>query len=219
MPPTSMVCELMAALLAKDLGLATPDPVIVNVGAGFHACVPPDYPEHRRRLQDSQGPNYGSIHLGTGTTTWPVDRRVTVELLGAAADVFAFDAIIMNPDRRQSNPNLLHRRDCLFVYDHELAFSFLRSIMPEDDRPWQRGGLAFLSQHVFCSALRGKVIDWRQRLERFAGLPDDRLTSYLTAVPPAWNAEGRTARRIVEYLISVKGHAAGLVLNLMEVLA
>jgi hypothetical protein len=216
---TAMVCELMAALLAQDLGLATPDPVIVRTEGGFHTCVPTEFPESRRRIEDSQGLNYGSIHLGTGVATWPVGQRVPPEMLSQAADVFAFDAIVMNPDRRQSNPNLLQRKNVLFVYDHELAFSFLRSIMPGDDCPWQRGVLSFLGQHVFGPALRKKPIDWQQRLERFARLPDRRLASYVAAVPPAWDPGERTARRIVDYLIRVRGHVDDLALNLTEVLA
>jgi hypothetical protein len=97
MTATAMACELMAALLAKDLGLGIPDPVIVRTEDGFHTCVPSEFPECRHRIQDSQGLDYGSIHLGTGIATWPVGRRVPTEMLSQAADVFALGAIGMGP--------------------------------------------------------------------------------------------------------------------------
>ncbi len=52
-----------------------------------------------------------------------------------AAHIFAFDALIQNPDRRYSNQNLLTRGNNIFVYDHELAFSFLEAILPLR-HPW-----------------------------------------------------------------------------------
>jgi len=219
MPPTSMVCEIMAALLARDLGLATPEPVVVEVDAGFHACVPSELPEWRQRFRESHGRNYGSLFVGGGTATWPVDRRPTADTMDTAADIMLFDAIIMNPDRRADNPNLLHTKSAIYVYDHEMAFSFLRMIASEDGCPWRAGTLGFLGHHAFSSAFRGKCIDWGRPMGRFLGIPKDRLESYTTAVPSDWDPGGRTARRIVEYLSGVKEHANDLVLNLTGVLA
>jgi hypothetical protein len=43
----------------------------------------------------------------------------------AALQIFAFEALIANDDRRYNNPNVLVRGDKIFAIDHEAAFGFL----------------------------------------------------------------------------------------------
>jgi hypothetical protein len=52
-----------------------------------------------------------------------------------ATDIFAFDALIQNVDRRVTNPNLLTVGSTFYVYDHETSFSFLQAILPPP-QPW-----------------------------------------------------------------------------------
>ena len=52
-------------------------------------------------------------------------------MMATAVSIFALDALIDNPDRKFSpNPNLFSRGDTIFVFDHELAFSFMLDISP-----------------------------------------------------------------------------------------
>jgi hypothetical protein len=52
-----------------------------------------------------------------------------------AVNIFAFDALIQNPDRRSANPNLFTQGDNIYVYDHETSFSFLVAVVKSAE-PW-----------------------------------------------------------------------------------
>src|SRR5208283_3894843 len=96
-----------------------------------------------------------------------------------AADVFAFDTLIQNPDRRAVNPNLWARSDRLGVYDHEQAFSFLSvPIIGGTPKPWvaasHGNGFRFLEQHVFYRNLRGGRLDLGPFKEKLGALTDKR---------------------------------------------
>src|SRR5580700_4235255 len=106
----------------------------------------------------------------------------------AAVNIFAFDALVQNPDRRFSNQNLFTRGDEIFVYDHELAFSFLLDISATATS-WRLDSQAYLTSHVFYGALKSKPInlsDFARSLSALAGSP---LDAILTELPLAWNNE------------------------------
>ncbi len=71
----------------------------------------------------------------TGFATWPVDHSIPAAMWQTAVDIFAFDALIQNPDRRYSNPNLFTKGDRVYIYDHEMAFSSLLDVLPTPE-PW-----------------------------------------------------------------------------------
>ena len=116
--------QLISALLAEDLDLPVPKPFLVEVPDGFHAGIAT--PEVSKLAQASVGLNFGGQkttsrihHLGKGQAhSIPFLRPL-------AAEIFAFDVLTQNPDRRQVNPNLLTNGEELYLCDHEQAFSFL----------------------------------------------------------------------------------------------
>lgn len=158
--PTGLLCELIASRLAAYFGLSVPEPAIVMIEADFADLAAgvkaKTAPQEADRIRNSVGLNFGSRQL-SGVTTWPVDKSIPEARLPAAAAVFSFDALIQNPDRRFSNPNLLTRGDEIFLFDHELAFSFLLDILPSEE-PWRLESQRYLSDHVFRRALKSKVI-------------------------------------------------------------
>ena len=109
------------------------------------------------KVRKSVGLNFG-CELLTGVSTWLVGRTIPEAMWESAVHVFAFDALIQNPDRRYDNPNLLTRADDMFVYDHEAAFSFLLDVRPSST-PWMLDREAYLREHVFFKRLRSKPID------------------------------------------------------------
>src|SRR5258705_477081 len=96
--------ELISAQLADDLGLQAPQAAVVAVPVGFEAIIPEK--ELAAIVKSSPGSNFGSIHLGAGFTTWLPGREPYGAQRDQAADIFAFDTLIQNPDRRSVNPNL-----------------------------------------------------------------------------------------------------------------
>jgi len=86
-------------------------------------------PSQAARIRGSVGLNFGTRAL-SDVSTWPVDKFIPDAMWQEAVDIFAFDALIQNPDRRFSNPNLFTRGDSLLIFDHETAFSFLVALFP-----------------------------------------------------------------------------------------
>ncbi|HUD82051.1 MAG TPA: HipA family kinase, partial [Candidatus Saccharimonadales bacterium] len=58
--------ELIAAQLADDLGLQTPQAAVVDVASGFETIIPEK--ELAAMVRNSPGSNFGSVHLGAGFT-------------------------------------------------------------------------------------------------------------------------------------------------------
>jgi len=195
---TGLVCELISALLAEDLDLPVPKPFLVEVPDGFHAGIAT--PEVSKLAQASVGLNFGSQKLPPGFTTWAKDKPIPFLLRPTAAEIFAFDVLTQNPDRRQVNPNLLTNGEELYLCDHEQAFSFLAGVIGGWLPPWTGHGLGFFRDHVFFQQLQGGEHKWERLLGALEALTNTRLREYLAAVPNEWRSNNAAADRISEYL-------------------
>lgn len=67
--PDSMLRELFALMLARELGLTAPEPVLVELQDGFDWAAT-DLPEYADLIRWSIGWNVGTIHLGEGWKPW-----------------------------------------------------------------------------------------------------------------------------------------------------
>jgi HipA-like kinase len=221
MTEVAQMAELFTALLADDLGLQVPQAAIVNVPSGFESVVAER--ELVKQLKGSPGLNFGSVHLGAGFTTWPPGRNPVGAQRDQAADIFAFDTLIQNPDRRAVNPNLWARSDKLGVYDHEQAFSFLKLlILGGSPKPWATNthgnGFRFLEQHVFYGSLRGGRLNLGPFKEKLSVMSNKRIQGYLDAVPTEWSGGGDFGGKIAEYLGEARQQREDLVNFLKHIL-
>lgn len=212
-----LICELMASLLARDLDLPVPEPYLVDVDAGFYMGITDA--SMAQRFQSSAGWNFGSRYLGPAFVSWPQLRSIPSAMQQDAADIFAFDLMIQNPDRRQEKPNLLRRDDDLAIFDHELAFSFLRVIF-QNEYPWDGKGLEFAKDHVFYRGLKSVVLSWERLQGAVESIDSGRISQYLEAIPPEWRQDsGGTAERIGEYLEQATKNSKPLFQKISEALA
>jgi len=142
-------------------------------------------------MAGSVGLNFGSSLLND-VMIWPIDKPIPEAMWTTAVSIYAFDALIQNPDRKFSpNPNLFTRADQIFVFDHELAFSFLESIFTSKT-PWKLDQSRYLSDHVFFRRLKGLEIDlvtFHRAIDRPANL---------SASLPSWRTS-RQSGKIVAY--------------------
>jgi len=195
--PGGLLAETVASLLALDLDLPVQTPYRVAIEKAFADTVPDA--ALRAIIQKSEGLNFGCEKWVPGTTIWPRDKAPSQEMRQSLMEVFAFDGLIQNPDRRQANPNCAFLGNNLLIFDHESAFSHFMSILPV--APWDAGGLAFLKDHIFFQALRGGNL----ALDRFQGaleaVDESRLDEYIEAVPAEWNGQTTTGEKIKTYLI------------------
>ena len=203
MDERSQLVELVSALLADDLGLDVPRAAVVDVTTDFADIIPDE--NDAKMVYNSAGLNFGSIHLGQGFTTWPPERAPHGAQRDQAAEIFAFDTLIQNPDRRAQNPNLWSRSDRLGVYDHEQAFSFLfLPIIGGPPRPWnpadQATGFPFLENHIFYGSLRGSKFDLDPFEEKLGDLSVSKLQHYVDSVPAIWREGNDLCEQIRAYL-------------------
>lgn len=94
---TGMVSELVGSLLAAYFGIPVPPPSLVHIEAAFADLVGQRHPDKSQRMSGSVGLNFGSRQLND-VVTWPIDKSVPDAMWATATSIFAFDALIENPD-------------------------------------------------------------------------------------------------------------------------
>jgi hypothetical protein len=214
MDAKAQIAELITAQLADDMGLQVPQSAVVDIPAGFDAIIAEK--DVAAMVKSSPGFNFGSVNIGAGFTTWPPGRNPVGVQRDQAADVFAFDTLIQNPDRRAVNPNLWARSDKLGVYDHEQAFSFLAlPIIGGTPKPWQAAksvnSFQFLEQHIFYRSLRGGRLNFGPFKEKLGRLTDEQIQGYANAVPATWRSEVDFCEQLVKYLGEARKHREPLI--------
>jgi hypothetical protein len=200
---TGLLCELVASRVAGHFGISAPEPALVTIEAAFADLVARLQPSQAARVCESSGLAFASRQLND-VAIWPIDRPVPEAQVQAAVHIFAFDALIDNPDRSYKNPNLFTRGDEVFVFDHELAFSFLLAIQLSPT-PWRLDGKTYLDDHVFGRCLKSKSIELGTFEAALANLPAVALDGIVAEIPEEWNNEYVT--RIERHLCDVSAHA------------
>lgn len=114
----ALVAEVISAGLARSLGLAVPELVLVDVDPGLASGEPDE--EVQDLLRASAGLNLGVDFLPGALDYDPV--AFPVDPL-AAGRVLWFDAMVGNMDRSYRNPNLLEWRG-MWLIDHGATLSF-----------------------------------------------------------------------------------------------
>lgn len=191
----ALAVEAIAAMLAADLDLPVPEPFLVTLEADFIESVRDE--TVLKAMRASNPVAFGSKHLPSGFVTWPPGKTIPRDALSTAIEIFAFDALIANDDRRPPNPNCLFNGSSLAIFDHEMAF--LTEGIIGWKPPWTPGGLETLRQsarHIFVDQLRGRPLD----LDRFEGawmtITDNRLEEYWDALPVTWAEAEKEAEKV-----------------------
>jgi hypothetical protein len=132
--PEAMLRELFSLMLARQLGLNTPEPVWLELVDGFDWSAT-DHGGYPELIRQSIGWNLGTIHLGSGWKPWIKGRAPASIPAVSLETAYAFDAMVQNSDRMADNPNLLWREDELAVLDFDKAFAWLR-VTEQEAKPW-----------------------------------------------------------------------------------
>jgi len=147
--------ELIASLIAIEVGLNVPEPVIIEIDKNFVNLA--DNKETREVLSNSIGLNFGSLYL-KGLSTWTEAGFLIKNLFSTIQKVFIFDVFIENTDRTKVKPNMLTDNEDIVILDHELAFSFIDLLFYKNDTPWilTDNDKNLFRQHLFYDFLHGK---------------------------------------------------------------
>lgn len=196
--------ELVGSRLATHFGILVPEPAAVQVEQEFADVVNERLRQQTPPRKIGAGLNFGSRVINP-MTTWLVDRMIPEAMFQDATNIFAFDALIQNPDRRVENPNLFTQGDSIYVYDHEqTSFSFLVALSPSAE-PWDLEREEYLGRHVFYSRLRTKKIDLTDFGQRLNALTRQALTTVREEIPPEWMHED--LKRIEGHLLQIQKNA------------
>jgi hypothetical protein len=177
--------EIIAACLAGDLGLPVPESFVVEIPDRWPEIVPEV--ALRARIAASGRFAFGSKLITGGYSAWTADTHIKEGMIDLCLAIFAFDAIIQNPDRRTGNPNCLVRGEEIRIIDHELAFA--HRVVLGWRAPWLVGGLNWLERkgsHIFLADLKRSGLDLGPIRQMWNAIADDRLIAYRTAVPAEW---------------------------------
>jgi hypothetical protein len=177
--PRALVAEVIAAEIARRLGLPVPDLALIDVDPVL-ARAEPD-PEIQDLIAASAGVNVGLDYLPGALAFDAADGRELDP--GLAAAVVWLDALLTNVDRTPRNPNLLHWHGRVWLIDHGAALYL-------HHQSWRIAGLAerpfpAIRDHVLLpfagsirevDALLAPLLE-RELLEEVAAqVPDEFLT-------------------------------------------
>jgi hypothetical protein len=187
---TAAGCELLGAWMGKELGLNVAEPAVVHVGEAFADSL-----SGRNGYQDarnSAGINFGSVYLEGFFELIKGKSALTHPLSEEARNIFAFDMFVSNSDRGAGKPNVLTNGENFVIYDHELAFSFIR-LLPSlrSKTPWLLGEAEreMYEKHFFYSYLKNSRIDFYEFTERFSQINDYFWSRVVQFMPPEWYTE------------------------------
>lgn len=214
-----LVAEALAAMLAADLELPVPEPLLVEFDAHFVAAIQMQDPEVAQLAARSVPVAFGSRHLPAGFSVIPTARPVPQALRQQACEIFAFDMLIQNPDRRPENPNCLSDGRAFAIFDHELAF--LTEGVIGWRPPWVPGSLEStrrMQNHIFFRDLVGKPLDLSRVQGAWQAITHRRLREYLQMLPDAWIDGANLANSTVEYLDKTRENLDAAMVEIERVL-
>ncbi len=215
----NLVIEALAAMLGADLGLPVPEPFLVGIDDFFINSI--GDAQLQQLVRSSNRIAFGSRKLPDGFAVWPCEGRVGANLTTTAAEVFVFDAIIANSDRRPSNPNCLHSGEAIGIFDHELSLASQQVLFWK--APWLEGGFDNISEHgnhIFApSNFEVRPINLDRFRAAWESISDDRLKQYCEALPFEWGDHDEYLETTVKYLKEVKSNISEIVIRGLEKLS
>ncbi len=202
------VCELVAALLAVDLGLPVAEPLLVEITPDFaNHAVPATNASARTRCQQAIGWSFATRHLPSGFSILPVGKPPARPLLGALAELYAFDGLIQNADRTPANPNCLVKGNELRFFDHDQAFGFRLDFLGVG--PISKiESYEFLSRHLARPHLTRDRTLFNRLEGAWEAIGNDTLTNYHDLLPNTWPGKKTYFPKIESYLKDVRAELA-----------
>ena len=223
LPVEGLVREAFCALLAADLGLPVPPCYCMTVPPDFVVAVSSTHQAEGTALAQAIPVGFGSAKLPPGFAVWMPERRLTKAMRQTAAEIYAFDLLIQNPDRCPENPNLQSKGDVFAIFDHELALVTEGILFWRP--PWESGALDAMgspARHVLYPALRGSQTDLARLVGAWEAVGNTRLAAYRAALPPLWTPTSQvahTADTAIAFLRELRHQLRPAIREIMRTLA
>ena len=177
--PKTLVAEMIAAGIARLLGLHVPEIVRIEIPAAFGRLEPD--PEIAHLLEASTGLNLGLDYLPGAL---PIDALSSSTMdPRLAADIVWFDGLIANVDRTTRNTNMLRWHEQVWLIDHGAAiYAHHRWSDPAEQA---RRPFPAIREHVLLP-VADSIVSADSRL--VSRLTEDRIWQVIAAVPDEWLA-------------------------------
>ncbi len=198
-----LCAELLCSVIGRHFGFSTPDPFIVNLSQEFLGGVPN---EAKDMVSRSLGLNFATVAVGSGYSVMPAEPRLPRGLSGSAAEIFAFDVLMQNFDRKRDNPNLLWNRERIVLIDHESALS---PVLQWPDFNFANFDLDNFYDHVFYSEISPADANFQRLVLALQTMATPVLDEFFALIPPAWRDE--------KALIKIRNYLRFLVDNRLAV--
>lgn len=186
MSPEASARELIAALIARELDFVVPEPVIINISDAFIETMRGD--ENFQVASNSLGFNFGNEYK-IGYISVLKDQQINSLLESKLVDLYAFDLMISNADRRQEKPNFLTNGDDILIFDHELAFGFTLELpFLRNPEPWiiREQDLIWIRDNFCFNRIKGKQFDFSAFQQKLTGIDNTFWNKIETILPVDW---------------------------------
>lgn len=211
------VKELVCGLIAKEIDLEIPDFAFVNVDAKLGDGISDS--EASNDIARSAGLNFGSRRLYPSATfrMYELEEMTNSQKLH---NIIAFDAYIMNDDRRKKNPNLIIHNKCVYIIDHGYTLPFMYG---DDLLLMSKGGdeLARLpwdkvQDHPLYEIGKENRDNFDIILDSIHGIGDALLEQVVNTVPDEWFERTTDRTRLYDFLKNRKNDE-GILRGILEV--
>lgn len=162
--PTSKECYAYA--LAEEFSLQQPHAAIIEFKKDLLASIPVDISQ---RIYESGSFFHFATKYGDGFTVMNTNLKESDLYNYEVETVFAFDILILNPDRRKVKPNLLINEKDYLLIDHELSLQIndrFLNCLSENDFSFLYNSQG-LKDHIFLPNLKKLSKKVNLRFEHF----------------------------------------------------
>lgn len=211
--PSSLAAEMVVALLGQTIGIQVPEPVVLRVPRGL-ALTARDR-ALAAELERNVGECFGSRLVELASPWSRLDVATTDEQRDALEDLLAFDAAILNGDRK--NKNLIWSPSGFHAIDHALALPFVgqQNAHWPGDVIWPKEQT---EQHIAFPSLQRRNRKFVALFERWRHWVTPGLLKAIRSVVPAvWQSRAGDLDRIFEFLATRTHGLAEVSKSLREV--
>lgn len=179
--------ELLGSFLAMQMGLNVPEPVLIEISQDFVATI--DHLPEVKYIKNCIGYNFGSQFVN-GYMEILNDQSLNEYQIDSAIDIFAFDILICNTDRRVEKHNVESNGNETLIFDHELAFGFVSFIFPNPE-PWKipDDDLKWIKNHVFYRRMLERRPNFKSFVDKLDLIDDSFWIKANNLIPDEWKSD------------------------------
>ncbi len=183
--PSALYCEVLGNLIARELGIETPEPFIVDLSDEFVKSTSKILLESSIKIVS--GLAAGCEYFSQGFVSVKSDMYLKKEQFEQAVMIYGLDLVIQNSDRLETNPNCAFKGERIIAFDFEKSLSFIYPIFGAKTEPWEFSKLNLTGnrKHIFANSLKSKAnqIDWQPFVQKVKRITNKKLEELCSFVP------------------------------------